>query len=115
MQEFIHIVSRGVDKRKIFLDKEDHLRFIHDMFEFNDEEDAESNFYFFHKKNQYQGLRNPDIDIMKKERKLIVHLHAFCLMSNHYHLLLTPLNEGSTTYFMRKLNIGYANYFNKKY
>ena len=27
-----HILNRGVDKRKIFLDDEDRLRFIHDLF-----------------------------------------------------------------------------------
>lgn len=108
MSEFIHIVSRGVDKRKIFMDEEDHFRFIHDLFEFNDEENVENNRYLFNK-----GFVNPYIE--RKPRKLIVHLHVFCLMSNHYHLLLTPLGENTTSHFMKKLNTGYANYFNKKY
>ncbi|MGC9049267.1 MAG: hypothetical protein ACP5IX_03580, partial [Patescibacteria group bacterium] len=33
---FYHIYNRGVEKRNIFLDKEDYLRFIHNLFEFND-------------------------------------------------------------------------------
>lgn len=39
-------------------------------------------------------------------------VHAYCLMSNHYHLLLqTPL--GNLSYFMRQLNGVYAQTFNK--
>lgn len=30
-------IIRGVEKRKIFLNDEDRLRFVHDLFEFNDE------------------------------------------------------------------------------
>ncbi|MCX6788058.1 MAG: hypothetical protein NT108_02770 [Candidatus Kaiserbacteria bacterium] len=36
-------------------------------------------------------------------------------MDNHYHLLLSELVEGGLTLFLRKLNIGYAKYFNEKY
>lgn len=36
-------------------------------------------------------------------------------MGNHYHLLLEPLVENGLTLFLRKLNIGYANYFNERY
>ncbi|TSA43891.1 hypothetical protein D4R49_01605 [bacterium] len=36
-------------------------------------------------------------------------------MDNHYHLLLSELIEGGLTLFLRKLNIGYAKYFNEKY
>jgi len=40
---------------------------------------------------------------------------AFCLMPNHYHLLLKPNFDDGVTQFMKKLNIGYAKYFNEKY
>ncbi len=43
--EIYHILSRGTDKRKIFLHKEDYLRFIHNLFEFNDEKTINNNFY----------------------------------------------------------------------
>lgn len=36
-------------------------------------------------------------------------------MKNHYHLLLSERVEGGLTLFLRKLNIGYANYFNERY
>jgi putative transposase len=36
-------------------------------------------------------------------------------MPNHYHLLVSERTENGLTLFVRKLNIGFANYFNKKY
>jgi len=112
-----HILSRGVDKRKIFMDDEDYLRFIHDLFEFNDQGPALNIGYLFkNQKNQYIDLRSQYINIGKgRKRKFLVNILAFCLMPNHYHLLIKPVVENGITQFIKKLNIGYAKYFNNKY
>ena len=44
-----------------------------------------------------------------------VKIHAFCLMDNHYHLLLEQLNDGGISSLMKSLSLGYTMYFNKKY
>lgn len=49
MDEIYHTLSRGVDKRKIFLDDQDYFRFIHDLFEFNEQEWVNTTFYRFQK------------------------------------------------------------------
>lgn len=41
-------------------------------------------------------------------------IHNYCLMSNHYHLLIEIKNENLSK-FMRQLNMNYSIYFNKKY
>ena len=41
-------------------------------------------------------------------------LHSYCLMSNHYHLLIETSQENLSR-FMRQLNMNYAIYFNKTY
>lgn len=41
-------------------------------------------------------------------------LHNYCLISNHYHLLI-ELSSENLSKFMRQLNMNYAIYFNKKY
>jgi putative transposase len=42
------------------------------------------------------------------------HCHAYCLMSNHYHLLLeTP--EGNISVGMHRLNGNYARWFNRRH
>lgn len=92
------------------MDDRDRLRFVHDMWEFNDEELTPRVHHSFLKAVDNSGLVNPN---MKGKR--IVDIHAWCLMNNHYHLLLSERVEGGLTLFLRKLNVGYANYFNERY
>jgi len=112
--EIVHTLSRGVDKRKIFLDKQDYLRFIHDLFEFNDATRANNVAYHFDILSR-RIVRSDNRSRSSAPRKLLVRLHAFCLMPNHYHLLLSRITEGGVSRFMRKINVGYAKYFNQKY
>jgi putative transposase len=107
MSELYHVLNRGVDKRDIFLDDRDRARFVHDLWEFNDTEDVDNT---RHRVPDITGLRDPYIP---KER--IVDLHGWCIMNNHYHLLISELAEGGLTKFIRRLNVGYANYFNERY
>ena len=43
-----------------------------------------------------------------------IKLHTYCLMTNHYHLLIET-TEQNISDAMRKLNSQYPIYFNKKY
>jgi putative transposase len=83
-----HILSRGVDKRKIFLNDRDYFRFIHNLFEFNNSESVSASFRRGF--NQSHDIARRDIGERRTKRKLLVDIHAFCLMPNHYHLLLSP-------------------------
>ena len=90
-----------MEKRTIVMDDKDRLRFLHDLFVFNDLH-AAPNFIL-------PGRHE------ERPRSLLVHLHAFCLMNNHYHLLLSEAQEGGISRFLHKFNMGYAKYFNEKY
>lgn len=103
LDNIYHVYNRGVEKRPIFMDDRDYLRFIKDLAIFNDSRSADN---FSESKNIEQRLEG---------RKLLVDILAFCLMPNHYHLLLRPLSKNGITEFMRKLGTGYVNYFNLKY
>ena len=52
-------------------------------------------------------------------RELIVRtacaLHAYCLMTNHIHLLITPSTHSSCARLMRNLGQRYVQYFNRRY
>src|SRR3989344_5287582 len=123
--EFYHVLNRGVDKRNIYLDDQDRFRFIHDLFEFNDSKRlGTTSYHFYHSYGsppQSYDVRRRKIGRRKIEgrnerrRDLLVTIHCFCLMANHYHLLLSPRKEGGIAKFMQKLNGGYAKYFNEKY
>ena len=51
----------------------------------------------------------------KKIENPLVEIMAFCLMPNHFHMMLRAVAEDGITTFMRKLGVGYTNYFNLKY
>lgn len=42
-------------------------------------------------------------------------LHAYCLMTNHIHVLLTPQDQSGCSLMMRDLARRYASYFNDRY
>jgi putative transposase len=42
-------------------------------------------------------------------------LHAFCMMTNHIHLLITPSTADGCTALMRDLGRRYVQYFNRRY
>ena len=42
-------------------------------------------------------------------------VHAYCLMTNHVHLLATPANAGAVTGLMRDLGQRYVQYFNGRH
>lgn len=106
-----HVYNRGVDKRNIFNDDDDYFRFIHDLFEFNDTEAAINDRY-----GKLHDIRCRVIEGRKqKPRKLLVNLLAFCLMPNHFHLMLEQNTDNGVSQFLRKLGVGYARYFNQKH
>lgn len=42
-------------------------------------------------------------------------VHAYCLMTNHVHLLMTPSGDGACTGLMRDLGQRYVQYFNREH
>jgi putative transposase len=102
-----------VEKRNIFLNDKDYFRFIHDLFEFNDEELTFNVAYYFNSRSQ--EIKFQYLEKERKPRKLLVEILVFTLMPNHFHLLLRQKKEKGIVKFMQKLGTGYTNYFNKKY
>jgi putative transposase len=48
-------------------------------------------------------------------KKFECEVHAYCLMPNHIHLLLTPPDADACAGMMRELGHRYARYYNKRY
>ncbi len=109
-----HVYNRGADRRKIFVDEKDYLRFVHDMSEFNEEGNSIGVGYkFIQNPVKIAGL--DDDEKKPKKKKPLVSILAFALMPNHFHLLLIQKENNGITLFMKKLGSGYALYFNQKY
>jgi putative transposase len=105
-QNFYHIYNRGVEKRDIFLDQNDYIRFIHNLYEFNDIYPAPE-----YKRSTNVGSGTSHIN---RKRERLIDVVCFSLMPNHFHLLLKQIKENGITIFMRKLGTGYSNAFNLK-
>lgn len=108
--ELWHVLNRGVDGRDLFVNDRDRVRFVHNLYEFNDAIPACPNAGYFFKS---MDIVNPCI--RPRERECLVDIHGWVLMKNHYHLLLSERAEGGLSLFLRKVNVGYANYFNERY
>lgn len=102
--ELYHLINRGVDGRNIFIGSQDYARFVHDLYEFNDTAPAPE----FSRRHNVGPTRS-------HVREQIVEIHGWCLMKNHYHLLLSELIDGGISRFLMKLNVGYVKYFNERY
>lgn len=105
-EEYYHLYNRGADKRHIFLDKADYARFMTLLFLCN------------------SGIPIHRSDIGKNAAKTIftrekettlVAIGAYCLMPNHFHILLREQSDGGISMFMQKLSTAYVMYFNKRY
>jgi len=99
VEEYYHLYSRGVDKRKIFLNAQDYRKFQFLMYVCNSEKSI--------------VLRN--IGKNFDRGRTIVDVGAFCLMPNHFHILVREKIENGISLYMRKLLTGYSMYFNLKH
>jgi putative transposase len=103
--EYYHIYNRGVEKRDIFMHDFDYHRFLTSLKEFNQVEPVLS---------LYISSKVP-VGIGSLQKKKLVEVVAFCLIENHYHLILKQLVDGGISEFMKRLGTGYTGYFNCKY
>ncbi len=105
--ELFHICNRGVEKREVFLDDGDRARFVHDLYVLNDAYSA-PNYISFRRGHMYP---------VGHERSPLVRIHAWCLMPNHYHLLVSPVDDdlANLSLFAQKVGMGYSKFFNEKY
>lgn len=94
--EYCHIYNRGNEKRDIFLDGQDFGFFMMRL-----------------KQNllgeNYKGLRSQALPADSFS------LISYCLMPNHFHLLIRQNREIPTTKLMLRLCTSYSIYFNKRY
>lgn len=114
IDEFYHIFNRGVDRRTIFVDDDDALRFYVSLSLFND-----VNFKNPGRTSVLHDLKGKDLVKYAieraKERVPLVHITSFTLLPNHFHLKLKQAVEHGISIFLHKLSSGFAHYFNKRH
>ena len=103
--DYYHVFNRGAHKQNIFRNRHDMFRFLDGLVFFND---ANGN----SKKMIHTALKN-----RRNQTGLtcLVTIHAYCLLPNHFHLLVSCEEPSRLSKFMQKLGSGYSGYFNEKY
>lgn len=113
---YYHIYNRGVEKRLIFLDKQDYYVFLSYLKE-----------YLLPKneKELTKHLADPNTSYKERDKILkLLHLNnfadeitflAYCLMPNHFHFFVKQKSALSIDKFMNSLGTRYTKYFNAKY
>jgi len=99
--EIYHVYNRGSDKRVIFKDKKDYLRFY-------------QSFYLFNSIEPVINIDHARVLFRNTPQKL-VDIYAYALLPNHYHLILKQLVEGGISEFMKRISGGYTSYFNERH
>lgn len=102
---YYHIYNRGVDKRTIFQTDDDYFVFMRFL------------------KEYLLPLGHPQLDLLSdiNPRRAPINcfedidLIAYCLMPNHFHLLVKQKTKKGLEKFMRALATNYVMYFNRKY
>jgi putative transposase len=99
-----HVFNRGVEKRKIFLDKQDYKMFVYYLFIYLANPETIKVYY-------------PNLPGTLKIANLYgeLDLLTFCLMPNHFHLQIQPKTVDSITKLLKQISNAYTKYFNEKY
>lgn len=102
--DIFHITNRGVEKRKVFFNEKDYLRFVHNLQDFNSISISNS---YFHRRNPNYG---PPRSVVEK----LVDVLCWCLLPNHPHIMVAEKIDGGVSKFSMKNFNGYTKYFNKQ-
>jgi putative transposase len=95
---FYHIYNRGLNKQDVFIDNADYAVFLNLLKRYLSDKSVKDN-----KGREYESLNG------KAE------LLAFCILPNHFHLLVYQSDPEAITRLLRGVATSYVGYFNKKY
>lgn len=95
---YYHVYARGASKQPVFREPADQQYFTSLIERYLSEREA------FDK----SGVPYPNFHDQ-------LELLTFCLMGNHFHMLVHQLEQGSLSLFMKSLMTSYCRYFNFKY
>lgn len=109
--QIYHIFNRGIAGQPIFSSVYDYQRFFEliDYYRFLSPDLR----YSFYRRLPLEE-RQKYIEEMKQKKPPQIQIFAYCLMPNHYHLLLKELRENGIRKFISNLQNSYAKYFNTK-
>lgn len=103
MGEAYHIFNRATAKQTIFGNSRECRRLL-DLFRFYQR--AHGKRFSSLSQNEREQV------IARQEGTLLAEINGYCIMPNHFHLLLTQATEQGITKFLLRLTDSYSHYFN---
>lgn len=109
VDSIIHITKRGTRGMDIVRDTDDRWRFVKSLYLLNDTY-SDTNWH-----RDTRTLKVGERPPHWPDREPLVHILAWVLLSNHFHLLVQEIQEGGTAKFMQRLGGSMSLCFNLKY
>jgi len=109
-----HIYNRGSRKMPIVYDEADKWRFLKSLYYLNDEYAPTNIFQRLKLEIELGKCRNFERPKDWPDSRPLVKILSYCLMPNHFHLLLKEIIDGGISEFMQKFG-GFTKYINTKY
>jgi putative transposase len=109
---YVHVTKRGARGLPIVRDDGDRWRFMLMLRHFNDTNISSLWFRELMSEKVADSFERPKI--WRKQEK-IVEVLAYCLLDNHFHLLLREIVDGGISKFIQKVANGMSHHFNEKY
>ena len=103
--EYYHVFNRGVDKRIIYNTKEQQYFFFNRLKLLNT---IDSRKYIANKRSRYKDK------IITGNGEELISIVAYCLLPNHFHLLLKQKVDNGISQFMQRLGTSYTKFFNQQ-
>lgn len=110
--ETYHVLNRSINLIPIFSQRKEYQRFLDGICYY---QNFSTPFKFSSLKIMPVVERAKLWENLRKKRQWRVEIFAYCLIPNHFHLLLKQLVDNGITDFIRCLNDSYSHYFNIKY
>lgn len=104
--EWYHCYTRSIDKQTVFRTPKDYERFLETLYLVNGTSSVRRGDLYKPSHTDFFELERGDP---------LVAVGAYCLMPNHFHLLLQEKTEKGISKFMQRLGTGFTKYFNTKY
>lgn len=109
---YVHILKRGAKRSKIVRDDDDRWRFLKLLRYLNDDNVPRNWDREITNLHISSGFVRP---AHWPKPTPYVSILAYCLMDNHFHILLQERTEGGVAKFMQRLCTSMSSYFNAKY
>lgn len=113
--EYYHVYNRGAHKQGVFRERRDWLRFLFGVVYYQSPTQFTNTGRIAQTYDELLGFSVSDEDFDSVLSGRTVELVAFCLMGNHFHLILRELHAGGIARYMQRVELAHTKYFNAKY